>query len=317
MKKRFLSMILCLSMVLSLFAFAPINASAAESGKCGDNVTWYLDDNGTLTISGTGDMWKQTTEVWTRWRYGAKKLIIDSGVTSIGPQAFFSCENLTEVSIPNTVKSIGEQAFLGCESLTNIVIPHGVTVIESNVFVTCRGLKSITLPNSIRQVHPAAFGSIFDLEDVYFEGTEEEWNNIKVEGKGIVLAEKVNMDYFWCIKNATIHFNSTGESTTQNTAQDHIGITDVYSLSMKNVTSPSTPKSGKSTLNHVNGTGDKFEFTIVTSQKINEITICGDKPNGVWYKISHSYLKNNYGLKYVDKSDGTRVWTCRFDIHDV
>lgn len=57
MKKRGLSLLLALCMLLSVFSALPITASAASSGQCGDNVYWTLDDNGTLTISGTGDMW--------------------------------------------------------------------------------------------------------------------------------------------------------------------------------------------------------------------------------------------------------------------
>ena len=53
MKKKFLSIVLALSM---LCAFVPLVASAATSGTCGENVTWTLDEDGTLTISGTGDM---------------------------------------------------------------------------------------------------------------------------------------------------------------------------------------------------------------------------------------------------------------------
>ena len=53
MKNRVLSLILTLFMVVSLFSALPITASAATSGTCGDNLTWTLDDSGTLTISGT------------------------------------------------------------------------------------------------------------------------------------------------------------------------------------------------------------------------------------------------------------------------
>ncbi len=57
MKKRILSIILTVCMIMSAFAAMSVTASAAESGKCGDNLTWTLNDEGTLTISGTGGMY--------------------------------------------------------------------------------------------------------------------------------------------------------------------------------------------------------------------------------------------------------------------
>lgn len=57
MRKRMLSLFLMLCMVASMITAIPVTVSAATSGTCGDNLTWTLDDEGTLIISGTGDMW--------------------------------------------------------------------------------------------------------------------------------------------------------------------------------------------------------------------------------------------------------------------
>ena len=78
-----------------------------------------------------------------------------------------------------------------------------------------------------------------------------------------------------------------------------------------------SPKSGKANINQQQWTGDVFTFTAVTSQNVNEISICGDKPDDtLWHEISYDYLKENYGLDYVDNYDGTRTWTCQFGIHE-
>ena len=84
MKKRILSVVLVLSMMVS---FMPIIASAATSGTCGDNLTWTLD-NGTLTISGTGKMKDYDREdyrpaSWYSNRKSIKNIVIEKGVTNI------------------------------------------------------------------------------------------------------------------------------------------------------------------------------------------------------------------------------------------
>lgn len=89
MKKRILSMVLALSMLIS---FMPIIASAATSGTCGDNLTWTFD-NGTLTISGTGEMedyyWEENHRApWFKNRESIKNVVIEEGATNISTYAF-------------------------------------------------------------------------------------------------------------------------------------------------------------------------------------------------------------------------------------
>ena len=112
MKKRILSMMLALSMMVS---FMPIIASAATSGTCGDNLTWKLD-NGTLTISGTGEMKNYSGNLnqsapWHSNIKSIKSVVIEKGVTNIGDYAFSSCNSLTSFTIPNSVTSICYYAF--------------------------------------------------------------------------------------------------------------------------------------------------------------------------------------------------------------
>ncbi len=108
------------------------------SGKCGDNLTWTLDQNGLLTISGTGDMWdyecghENVGSKTPSWHVGdtsetdyygqkIKKIIVKNGVTSIGAYAF-ECELATDIIIPSSVTDIHEGAMNDCDKLTNIQV---------------------------------------------------------------------------------------------------------------------------------------------------------------------------------------------------
>ena len=122
MKKRVLSLMLTLSMVC---AFIPVIATAATSNTWGKNLIWTFDDNGTLTITGTGDMYdgyKYRNYSWYNKCSEIKSIIIESGVTSIAREAFYGYHNLTSVTIPDSVISIGESAFCDCDNLDSVYI---------------------------------------------------------------------------------------------------------------------------------------------------------------------------------------------------
>ena len=172
MKNKFLSIVLVLSTLLS---FMPIIAAAQTSGTCGADLTWVLDDNGTLTISGTGDMhdydglgerspFRDNTNI--------KKLIVENGVTSIGYRAFYDCTNLTSVILPEGLTSINDAAFFGCENITNIKFPEGLISIGSSAFQSCTGLTSVTFPSSLKTLEGGAFSRCTNLDKLYITDME-------------------------------------------------------------------------------------------------------------------------------------------------
>lgn len=141
------------------FAVAVNANDTLKSGICGTNVAWTLDSNGTLTISGDGDM-KDYSKGKTPWldnRESIKKIIIENGVTSIGGDSFRNCTNLTSVSISNTVRDIGNGSFCGCTNLTSITIPEGVTRIGYSTFSLCSKLREIIIPESVEVIEAQAF----------------------------------------------------------------------------------------------------------------------------------------------------------------
>ena len=107
--------------IFALLAFVALtitaNAYSIQSDFCGENVTFVLNDDGTLVISGSGEMWYYEDSFsvpWSRNREKITKVQIEDGVTNIGNYAFSGCSALTSVTIPNSVKSIGEEAFAYC-----------------------------------------------------------------------------------------------------------------------------------------------------------------------------------------------------------
>lgn len=253
------------------------NSKAITAGKCGDSLTWSLSSDGTLTISGTGDMydynavppynispWYHNTDI--------KKLVINNGVSSIGDYAllgcykissislpeslerigysaldpcsglteidlpknltklggyslaggsfsfikipdgissielytFSGCENLQNVELPNDLTTINEGAFNHCESLTsihipqkvtdikryafwycssltNLELPSGISKINEGTFDNCAALSSISIPSTVTTIEKSAFYGCLSLKDVYFSGTESEWNAISID----------------------------------------------------------------------------------------------------------------------------------------
>ena len=124
-------------------------------------------------------------------------ITIPDGVTSIKSYTFAACHSLESITIPDSVTSIGEGAFCICRSLTSITIPDNVTTIEKETFYYCSNLTSVTIPDSVTSIEDRAFW-LSDLTDVYYSGTESQWNAIKIVG------------YFNALLfEATIHYNST------------------------------------------------------------------------------------------------------------
>ncbi len=128
---------------------------------------------------------------------------IPNSVTSIGGSVFSGCSSLTNIKIPDSVTSIGAYAFSGCSSLTNIEIPNSVTSIKTYAFNECSSLTSIAIPNSVTGIEYHTFENCSVLKDVYYSGTESQWNSIV---KDVELAG-FNSD-------VTVHYNSTGPGTS-------------------------------------------------------------------------------------------------------
>ena len=128
-----------------------------------------------------------------------RSIVIPDSVTSIGNSAFSNCKSLSSIVIPDSVTSIGNYAFWYCTSLRSIVIPDSVTSIGNYAFYYCRSLRSVTIGNSVTSIGDGAFYECTSLSDVYYIGSEEQWNAISIGSRNDRL------------KSATIHYNYIGK----------------------------------------------------------------------------------------------------------
>lgn len=200
-----------------------------NSGYCGGegdgkNLSWTLDSEGLLTISGRGKMSSDNLYGgWMTWwgneLIDVTEIDIQPGVTTVGDSAFRKQDNLKKVTLPNTltsignnafescpiasitipagVTSIGDQAFMFCDSLTEVLLPEGLLDIGKEAFEGCRGLKTISFPTTFRGIGNDAFADCTKLEKIYFNATcakdtldedaydESAFAGAGTEGKGI------------------------------------------------------------------------------------------------------------------------------------
>lgn len=198
MKKKFIGAVLALCLVS---AFMPCihAAEITDSGSCGDNLTWTLDSEGTLTVSGSGEILEFDCSNDT---LHFNKAVIENGVTGIGKLSFSECYDMTSIEISGSVTKIDKTAFLGCENLTNITVassnntycsqngnlfskdkktliqyaigktdksytvPEGIMYINDFSFARCKAIEEIILPEGISKINSHAFGDCVNLTQI-------------------------------------------------------------------------------------------------------------------------------------------------------
>ncbi|MBO5060224.1 MAG: leucine-rich repeat domain-containing protein [Clostridia bacterium] len=214
-------------------------------------------------------------------------ITIPNGVTSIGGDAFKNCTGLTSIVIPDSVVNTGSNTFSGCRNLaniklgngitrinyynfylckiSNITIPNNVTSIEPYAFCNCTQLTSITIPDSVTVIGDSAFYNCSSLRDVYYTGSESDWNNITINS------------YNTYLKSATIHYNSTpSKDSTEPFNPYHVSLSYPNKfLFIDNTSLPGTPSEKKSEY-----AAELYEWAkeygysdIITSDKAKEIIL--------------------------------------------
>lgn len=160
------------------------------SGTCGDDLTWKLGDKGTLTISGTGEMYNYSMAdaPWKEQKDLISALVVENGATSIGSSTFdgytslksiklastvksignnaFSNTGITSLDLPEGMESIGIGAFYNCEKMTELKLPESLTTLNNGAFAFCKGLTAVTLPNKITFIGALAFEECTGLTSI-------------------------------------------------------------------------------------------------------------------------------------------------------
>lgn len=140
------------------------------AGTHGDNISWDIRFDGTLTVSGTGAMaeigqqpsWYDDNEV----KAFVKNLVVEESVTALSEGAFFDLYNLQQVSLPETLTAIGYGAFENCESLQSITLPASLEVLGEGVFQKCYALKAITVHESNPNFYTDDRGVVYNHDGV-------------------------------------------------------------------------------------------------------------------------------------------------------
>ena len=168
LKKALPLCILALALAICIATLTP-KVQAASSGSCGENLTWNLTDAGKLTISGTGDMetFDWAGAPWYEVRDSVKTVVIEDGVTSVAPYAFYRCYKLETAKLPEGIVSIGKSAFEGCTAMKSVNFGSSLTTIGVFAFKDCSKLTKLTFPLSVTRIEGGAFYNCTAMQDVY------------------------------------------------------------------------------------------------------------------------------------------------------
>ena len=240
MKKRILAAALAVSMLFGSASVLPQGAvgqwlslgahaqTVVKSGTCGENVTWTLDDQGTVTISGSGeiidfvDNGPDESLSPFRGNESIKKVVIEDGITHIGRVCFKDCKNLDDIVIPESVESIDDSVFDGTPWLTKkleenniviagktiiasegctgeLIIPDGVKRIAAYAFQSSK-ITSVVIPDSVTEIGTRAF---------MYSGvtTATLGNGISIIDEGV---------FFYCGKLSSVYIGNSVERIDSN-----------------------------------------------------------------------------------------------------
>lgn len=315
MKKRFVSLLVALSITLT---FLPMGAVAATKITKGNLKYTVNADGKSVTVSGTSGKPTQltiessisdkdtnytVTKIAT-WAFNAcntlTEVTLPNTVDEIGYQAFFKCSNLTKVIIPEGVTKIGQAAFYGCSQLTSITIPstitnmdtafsgntalshvtltNGISKISSNAFERCTGLTEVEIPASVDQICPFAFNGCTNLKRVLLE------KNIKT----------INVNAFKdCTNLSDVKYNgykTDWDRVTVNTTGN-----DTLTSKVQYLCDITFDLNGGT----INGSDTMATQTVYSNEKLGTASVPTTPPQRTGYDFDGWYTQAEGGTKYT------------------
>ena len=256
-----------------------LTASAEEySGTCGEDLAWTLTEDGTLTISGTGDMYDfsdSSAEMpWYDYRKQITSVIIEEGAANISAEAFFLCTAVTSAEIPSTVADIGENAFSTCMLLETInvspdnpnyssldgvlfnkdmtilltyplgkpdeayTVPDSVKEIAIKAFWVNQHITSVTLPDGSTTIGEAAFYNCKSLTSVDIPESVTDINGFAFSGTAWIEKKRAE-DPFVTVNGILIDgFACEGDIVIPDTVHTVGGLSFNYNESLTSVEFP-------------------------------------------------------------------------------
>ena len=145
-----------------------------DQGKCGLKSSYVIDNEGILTISGSG---KVTNKNWSSFKEQIKKVVVGEGVTELPYGAFSDHTNLTDVVMADSVRKIDRFTFDGCRSLFNVTLSKSLKEIPIKTFNNCVELKKIQIPDNITKINDEAFSNCVKLNNIVMSSNIEEVGN--------------------------------------------------------------------------------------------------------------------------------------------
>ena len=129
-----------LTAVLLLGSLAFGTVAAGNGNACGENLTWSYE-NGTLVISGTGDMYDYPQGApWDAYKGELRSLRLEGGVTRVGENAFLDCDALETLDLGTSLVEAGKGSFSSCDSLKTVDLPGSFRIFGEESFSHCHGL---------------------------------------------------------------------------------------------------------------------------------------------------------------------------------
>ena len=163
--------ILKISLVIAILLMNVLNFSnvyASDeivSGSCGDNITWSLSSDGTLTITGTGAM-SGSESAWINYKDQVKKVVFNGNITSISERAFEKHSNLETIVLPDSITTIGLRAFAECANLKTVTFPENLRTIGMAAFYKCYSLEEVDLAENVMYINEYAFADCTALKSI-------------------------------------------------------------------------------------------------------------------------------------------------------